>query len=79
MSIGDNVTKETTGLGPMNHVLGGMKVTLIRYNVTMETAGTSSISCSLASRYPCKKGVKKLICQQPGTRDSYRVRVSLCV
>lgn len=62
MLIGYNVTMETTGTGPMNHVHGGMKVTLIRYSVTMETAWTGSISCSLASYYPGKKGVKKLIC-----------------
>ena len=64
MLIGYNVTMETTGTGPMNHVFGGMKVTLVRYNVTMETAGTGSISCNLASYYPGKTGVKKLICQQ---------------
>lgn len=64
MLIRYTVTMETTGLGPVNNVLAGMKVTLIQYCVTMETIRPGSISCDRASYYPGKKGVKKLICQQ---------------
>lgn len=77
--IGYNVTMETAGTGPMNHVLGGMKVTLIGYIVTMETAGTGSISCDLASYYPGKKGCEEInMPAAPRICDCYKVCVSLC-
>lgn len=79
MLIGYNVTMEMTGTDPMDRVLGVMQVTLIGYNITIETAEPGAISCNHSSYYPGKKGVKKLICQQLQGHAAATNSVLVCV
>ena len=53
--------------------------TLVRYDVTMETAGPGPLSSNHSSYHPGKKGERKLICQQLQGHVTATNSVLVCV